>query len=112
MKENVILNQLGFKILIYRVTHKAWDFRDDCTELMLSVSLDSHFPSWNCLLVSFFGKSLNMQLKEFQVVFAVLFFVYQIIEHKPFLILSFLLTENWVLVVLSFISFSYEIDKK
>ena len=53
-----------------------------------------------------------MQLKEFQVFFTVLFFVYQIIEHKSFLILSFLLTENWVLVVLSFISFSYEIDKK
>ena len=29
----------------YRVTHKGWDLRDDCTDYILCVSLHSWFPA-------------------------------------------------------------------
>ena len=35
----------------YRATHKGWDFRDDCTDYILYVSLHSWFPATTNLLL-------------------------------------------------------------
>ena len=46
----------------YKVTHKGWDFSDDCTELILFVSLYSCFPATVNLLLS---APLNKPLKDY-----------------------------------------------
>ena len=38
-------DNLEFTRFLYRVTHKGWDFREDCTKYILSVSLNSRFPA-------------------------------------------------------------------
>ena len=57
------------------VTHKAWDFQDDCTEFIWSVSLYVWFPSTVnlslCLIHYFLDRKLDLTLESFQVVFAV-----------------------------------------
>ena len=56
------LHQLFLEI--YRVVHKGWDYRDDCTELTLHCFIFFMIP-WTCKLVSFFSKSLNKPLKDY-----------------------------------------------
>ena len=42
-------NMIYFK---YRVTRKGWDFRDDCTEFILSVSyVHDSLQMWNCVFL-------------------------------------------------------------
>ncbi len=65
--------------LLYRVTHKGWAFRDDCTEFVPSVFLYSWFPAiihfFLCQIIIYDIERLNLTLKQFQVVFTVSCFV-------------------------------------
>ena len=42
----------------YRITHKRWEFRDDCTELILPLPLNSY----SLQMFSFFAKFFNKLL--------------------------------------------------
>ena len=60
---NIGRNKITFvKPKMYRVTHKEWGFRDDLTEIILSMVPD--IPC-NCKLIFFFVKSFNKILKEY-----------------------------------------------
>ena len=59
----------------YRVTHKGWDFRIDCTEFLLSVSNYIHNSPCNCKLVSFFVKWLNKPCCTFNFILEQSFFL-------------------------------------
>ena len=52
-KNNIFLNLTRFRCIWYRVTHKGWDFRDDSTDFIMSVSLNSGFPAAGNLILSF-----------------------------------------------------------
>ena len=39
----MLITQIWINLYIYRVTHKGWDFRDDCTEFIKLVFLHSGF---------------------------------------------------------------------
>ena len=44
---------------LIRVTHKGWDFRDDCTEFIMSVSFYLWFPATVNLLRYFIKKAIQ-----------------------------------------------------
>ena len=86
----IIVSTIILVMLKYRVTHKGWDFRDDCKKFILSVSLYSWSPTTASLFLSLpnhlitylkdliHGRKLNLTFvifKEFQVVFTVSSFV-------------------------------------
>ena len=59
---NILPNQMGLP-WNYRVTHKGWDFRDDCTKFILSRVL--YMIPCNCKLFSFLAKSFSKSLKGY-----------------------------------------------
>jgi len=57
------VRKTGWNILeIYRVTHKGWDFRDDCTKFILFVCLYSWFPA--TMILFLFAKPFNKSFKD------------------------------------------------
>ena len=41
---DVNCTKYNYKYVFYSVTHTGWDFRDDCTDFILSVALQLIFP--------------------------------------------------------------------
>ena len=50
---------LWILFMYYRVTHKGWDIRDNCTEFVLSIFLHSGFIAWQNWLISELYISVN-----------------------------------------------------
>ena len=50
---------LWILFMYYRVTHKGWDIRDNCTEFVLSIFLHSGFIAWQNWLISELNISVN-----------------------------------------------------